>query len=395
VADPALRTPDPYRLLFPLGFAFALAGAALWPLHAFGLIPYPGPLHRALMIQGFELSFVMGFLLTALPGFTKAERCHPVELAIAAASALTFGVAAFTDRPLVAQIAFTAAVLMLLVAAGRRVRHARVAPPMEFLFVGFGLLLGMAGGVLQCLSAAGLDLEPVPRFGERLLSLGMVLSLVLGVGSLLVPTFAGMRDPLVIPGIAGPHERRGRLWLYLALMAWLALAFVAEAAGHGGVGASLRAIAATGALLLGWKITRMPGRRDVPAFVLWCSGWLVLAGLWLAALAPGISTGALHLVFIGGFGLLTLGIGTRVIVAHGGHPIAFERATLGPAVVIAVAIALAARLAAEFFPARPLVWLGVSGAAWILAWLIWGARALPRLARLAPRPADVGPAPKS
>ena len=35
-----------------------------------------------------------------------------------------------------------------------------------------------------------------------MISLGMVLSLVLGLGGLLVPTFSGMAPPLVVPGRA-------------------------------------------------------------------------------------------------------------------------------------------------------------------------------------------------
>lgn len=373
---------EPYRILFPIGLGFALAGALPWPLHALGLVPYPGPLHRALMIQGFELSFVVGFLLTALPGFTHGARCHPIELAIGTGGLLAFGAATLAGLEGFAGCAFAATLLMLLVAAGRRVAHAAPGPPEEFAFVGFGLLLGLAGGLLQLAMAAGLATEPAPRFAERLISLGMLLSLVLGVGGLLVPVFAGMRDPLVIPHVAGPHERRGRRVLYAILLGVLALAFAAEALGRPGLGALLRAAAASVVGLLVWKLTRLPGRRDLPAFVLWSSGWLILAGLWLAALLPRTGVGALHLVFIGGFGLLTLGIGTRVVVAHGRHPLAVERATLTATVVGAIALALAVRVVAEFWPPVAATLLGLSGTLWVIGWLIWGSHALPRIFRI-------------
>jgi hypothetical protein len=196
-----------------------------------------------------------------------------------------------------------------------------------------------------------------------------------------VPVFAGMRNPLVIPKVAGPHERRGRRGLYAALLAVLALAFVAESSGRPGLGAILRAAAASAIGLLVWKLWRLPGRRELPAFVLWGSGWLLLAGLWLAVLLPRNRVGVLHLVFIGGFGLLTLGIGTRVIVAHGKHPLEVERATLAPAVIGAVALALAARVSSEFWPGAAGTLIGVSGALWVVAWLGWGMRALPRIVR--------------
>ena len=375
-----MKTPDPYRVLFPIGLTWGLIGAGLWPLHALGLLAWPAVAHRMLMIQGFEQSFVLGFLLTAIPGFTHGERCRPSELAIATLSAVAFGVAVLAGRLVVAEAAFVVSVLLLLTAVARRVSRPGLAPPLEMVFVAFGLLLGLAGGVVQLAVAAGLP-EPAPRFGERLISLGMVLSLVLGVGGLLVPVFAGMRDPLVIPGVAGPHQRRGRRLLYGALIAVFALAFVAELVGLTRLGAFLRAGAASAVCLLVWKLWRLPGRRVLPAFVLWSSGWLVLAGLWVMALVPSFTFGALHLVFIGGFAFLTMGIGTRVVVAHGHHPLADESRTLTPLVVATVAVAVLARLAAEWLPARSTLLLGVSGAVWMLGWLLWATRAVPRIAR--------------
>jgi uncharacterized protein involved in response to NO len=372
--------PDPYRVLFPIGLTWGLVGAGLWPLHALGLIAWPAVAHRMLMMQGFEQGFVLGFLLTAIPGFTHGERCRPYELAVATLSALGFGVAVLVGRVALAEGAFVVSVALLLIAVARRVARPGLAPPLEMVFVAFGLLLGLAGGLVQLAVAAGLP-EPAPRFGERLISLGMVLSLVLGVGGLLVPVFAGMRDPLVIPGVAGPHERRGRRLLYGMLIAVFTLAFVVEWAGVPRGGAALRAAAASVLLLLVWKLWRLPGRRVLPAFVLWGSGWLILAGLWMMALVPTFTLGALHLVFIGGFAFLTMGIGTRVVVAHGHHPLTDESRTLTPVVVATVAMAILARLAAEWVPARATPLLGVSGAVWMLGWLLWAVRAVPRIAR--------------
>lgn len=381
--SPAAAAPtllDPYRVLFPIGLTWGLIGAGLWPLHALGLTAWPAVAHRMLMIQGFEQSFVLGFLLTAIPGFTHGERCRPSELAIATLSALTFGVAVLAGRFMVAEAAFVASVLLLLAAVARRVSRPGLAPPLEMVFVAFGLLLGLAGGVAQLASAAHLSDLP-PRFGERLISLGMVLSLVLGVGGLLVPVFAGMRDPLVIPGVAGPHERRGRRLLYGVLIAVFALAFAAEMTGRPRLGAVLRAAAASAIGLLVWKLWRLPGRRLLPAYVLWSSGWLMLTGLWVMALAPTFTLGALHTVFIGGFAFLTLGIGTRVVVAHGHHPLTDESRTLTPTIVVTVAVAILARLSAEWVPAWAAPLLGVSGAVWMVGWLLWAFRALPRILR--------------
>jgi uncharacterized protein involved in response to NO len=372
----------PYRALFPIGAAFALIGVAPWILYGLGLAPWPGALHRTLMIQGFEQAFVLGFLLTAMPGLTHSEPCRPAELAVAVLAVAASGAAALLGATVVAAAAFLAGLLLVVAALGRRLPRARVQPPRELMFVGFGLVLGMLGGALQLAAALGAPLDPAPRFGERLVSLGFVLSLVLGVGSLLVPVITGARDPLRIPGIAGAHEGRRRAWFYGALIALLALAFAAEAAGRPGIGAILRASAATVMLLWVWKLVRRPQRREPPALGVWASGWLVLAGLWSAALLPAAALAGLHLVFIGGFGLLTMGVGTRVVVMHGGHGAGDERVVFGAGVAVALAGALAARIAAELVPAGAPLLLAASAVLWSIAWTAWAWRALPRIRRI-------------
>src|SRR5436190_2157637 len=77
-----MKRLDPYRLLFPIGLTYGILGAGLWPLHSLGILEYPGIAHRRLMIQGFEQCFVLGFLLTAMPGITKGPPCHPLELVV-------------------------------------------------------------------------------------------------------------------------------------------------------------------------------------------------------------------------------------------------------------------------------------------------------------------------
>lgn len=364
---------EPYRLLFPIGLTYGLIGAGVWPLHALGVIPYPGIAHPRFMIQGFEQGFVLGFLLTAMPGITKGPPCHPAELAAAVAASLAFGVTSLMGDWRGSAVAFAVSMVLLVVAVGRRLRPSPAPRPMELMFVGFGLLMGLLGGVREIV-AGGID-----PFAATWISLGMVLSLVLGLGSLLVPTFTMMKSPLEIPGIAAAHEAGRRAALYGVLIAALAIAFVAEEIGQPRAGAFVRAVTATVMVVLVWKLFRPPGRRDASAFAMWTAGWFIVLGLWTVALVPGFTLGGLHLVFIGGFALLTLGIGTRVLVAHGSYPLTDERIVLSPLLVATVLLALVARLAAEADRSRFVPWLAISGAFWVVGWALWAFRAMPRL----------------
>ena len=81
------------------------------------------------MMQGFEQSFVVGFLLTAMPAFTHGPRCHPLELLTAALLLLGFGAAALVGALWLAEPCFMATIAFLLVAGLRRVLGNPRKPP--------------------------------------------------------------------------------------------------------------------------------------------------------------------------------------------------------------------------------------------------------------------------
>jgi uncharacterized protein involved in response to NO len=373
--------PDPYRVLFPIGAANAVAGSVLWTLSALGLLPWPGPLHRVLMIEGFEHAFVMGFLLTAMPAFIGGARCTRGELTRAVLSVLAVDLFAFAGLPAAAHLAFLFGLGTLAAALIPRVRHRRRKPPEEYLFLIPGFLCGAIGAVMLVGLDLGLWGEPQPHFAIRLLSLGMVLSLVLGIGSLLVPTFSGMASPLEIPGLAKAHERAPRRGLYIPLALSLIASFVLEAFDEVRAGAMLRAFVGAVIVLWVWKLWRTKILPGIPARLLWSSGWLLLAGLVIATFGPSWRLAGEHVVFVGGFGCVTFGVGTRVVSSHGRHPITSEGRVLDGWVALGLAAALALRVAAEWGGAHMVWLLGASGAAWALAWLAWLARALPLMVR--------------
>jgi uncharacterized protein involved in response to NO len=372
---------EPYRVLFPIGAVFAVAGTLPWV--AAGVAPgqWPGLLHAGLMIQGFELCFVSGFLLTAMPAFTHGAKCRPWELAIATVGVSAYGALHVAGLAAAAGAAFALTLLFTMASVGRRVRLGGASPPEEFLLVGLGLLLGVLGGALQALAGAGVLAEPGPRFALRLVSRGMMPSIVLGLGGLLVPTFAMLKDPLAIPGIARAGERLPRRAFVLAIGAMLFYALACEARGAAGLGAWVRAAAGLASTMLAWKLWRPPGRNVRLSWTLWAAGWCVAMGLLAAAVLPAHEITAWHLVFIGGYGLLTLAIATRVVVSHGGHDMAEEGRVLGAGVLAAVGLALLLRVSADGFAPGALRRDAVAALAWTVAWGWWLTGALPRVLR--------------
>lgn len=372
---------EPYRVLFPLGAACALAGMVPWIAFALGRATWPGLMHAALMIQGFELCFVTGFLLTAMPSFTHGEKCRPLELGAVTAGALGFLALHIAGIEGWAQLCFAAALMVTAFAILRRVRFDGAAPPEEFLLAGLGVLFGVAGGLHQAAAAFGVLAEPLPRFGVRLVSRGMVLAVVLGLGGLLVPTFAMIKDPLRIVGVARAGQRGPRRAFVLALAALLAGAFQADAQHLPALAGWMRAVAGLASTMLSWKIWQRPGRGGALTWGLWLAGWGLALGLLAAAIWPEHEIAAYHIVFIGGYGLLTMAIGTRVTVTHGGHDHGEEARVFTFASLALLGLALVLRLAGgDVDPTRAHALAGAA-VAWVLAWGLWLSGALPRLLR--------------
>jgi len=375
---------EPYRPLFVIGLAHALAGTLVWMLAGMGLLVYPGILHRTLMIEGFEQSFIAGFLLTALGGLTHGGRSTTLEVTLVIVAQLGVGVAALTGHLVLAHVCFLAGMLVLLVAAVSRARPGRShgSPPQELIFIVTALVSGLAGASMLVAGAVKLD-GFLLAFGNRVVTFGEVLTLVVGVGAILVPKFLGHRSPVTVSTVARPWWR-GRIGLYWIVALLLTGSLVLEVLGVSLPAAAARAIAVTAILLGVWKIHE--GRTENRlALVLRLAGYAILAGLWAALFLPARPLIGEHIVFVGGLGLLTMGIASRVVVAHGGWPAEDEAGLLHPFCLIALAITLVVRLSAEIVPEHaPTLW-AASGILWMVAWLAWGSRAVPRIVMPKPR----------
>ena len=72
---------EPFRLFFPLGILFGLAGTGHWLIYSMGLSSsYSSYYHAAIQIWLSMGSFVAGFLMTAIPRFASAENAKGHEI---------------------------------------------------------------------------------------------------------------------------------------------------------------------------------------------------------------------------------------------------------------------------------------------------------------------------
>lgn len=362
---------DPYRIFFPLGVLFGFAGVAVWPLYLAGWIDYPGASHGPWMIGNFLLAFACGFLLTAVPKFTGTDPCSRTELAFA--TVLVCGSWYFFWMT-------PATFALLMIFFGRRFVRRAYSPPPHFVFVGLGLLCGFAGSFGIVLGAHGAD-WPIRAF-RVLFFQGLMLSLLVGVGSRMLRVLLGFeRSPLLRiesdvrkPARADWFRTEGAFSV-AASFGLFATGFALEFwPGFEGLGRCLRAAVVAWIAFSAWNIHRLPRGKGVLAWGIWASAWSLLIGSIAYPFSGTYAVSVLHLVFIGGFGMTTFLVASRVVLAHGRFRVEVERRSRALALTGALAIvAGAARVGAAFSSSGYLAHLAYASAAWLAAILIWGA----------------------
>ena len=376
---------EPYRLLFPLGIVIGILGVAMWPLFYSGWIslPYPVPHHAHLMIQGFFGSFVFGFLGTAMPRMLTApklkvgEVCYIIALLCLTAGCHLAGNTRFGDG------SFLLLLLSFVFIMRSRFIARQDVPPPGFVLVLLGWLSAVGGTSLLLLSS----LSSIDAFWYRLANLllfqGFLLFPIMGIGAFLFPRFFGM------PSLQEFDESRSLPPGWIPSAAWALICglivmsgFIVEANGELRMGPLLRLLGAGmyfGKEVPFFRTFRKHGTLGV------CLGTALLTlmtGMLCQALFPQYGKSMEHVVLIGGFGLLTMTVATRVILGHSGQSNRFKAKILPLLIMmILVVVALATRVSADVFPDVLVSHQIYAALIWIIGVGIWAFRILPGVLR--------------
>lgn len=375
---------EPFRVFFPLGLIAGLVGLLLWPLFLWQMWEsYPGVVHARLMVEGFMGAFIFGFLGTAGPRLLGSRHLSFAEVATLLGlhvAALATHLAGYTQA---GDVVFFVLLLGFAVSLGRRFVAAEELPPPNFVLVGCGLLSALVGTGFLILGHGNAAFAQLYVLGGLLLNQGFVLLPVLGVGVFLFPRFLGV--PF------GPEfEEMRKLtpwWTRKALLAGgcallMVGSFVWETFGYVREAGAARFVFAT--LYIATQMPAVLGFGPCP-FLGKCvraSTWMLLLGLLWPVLLPLYRVAGLHLIFIGGFMLVTFTVATRVMLGHSGQSHLFRRPLpfLTTAAVLLV-VGLIARIAADFMPsvAGRNSHLVYAALLCIAAGVLWGVRLVPRV----------------
>ncbi len=368
---------EPYRLFFLSGILFSIAGVLLWPMYYRGQLGfYPNVSHARVMIEAFGGAFVIGFLGTAAPRMLGAPRLKPWELLPLFLLHLAGGIFHLRGLNFAGDLSF----LMLLAGFSlslsvRLIGFRSELPPPPLLLAGAGLLFGMAGTLLWLNPAWMVSME-IYRLAGLLLYQGFLLAPVMGVGIFLFPRLLGNSFGEPEPG---PPTRRA--WRNMSIVAAaLAASFMIEVWIHPGIGRALRATAFVFAISQVRWLPK-PGSPKIGtlanALRLWCLP-LAAAGLIVPVFFSVRPIAVDHSLYVGGFGLVCLIAGSRVLFGHSGRVERFaNRSWIARLIVLSIVLAALTRISADFLP-RVMVthheyaaWSWVAGAG---LWAIWHAR---------------------
>jgi uncharacterized protein involved in response to NO len=336
------------------------------------------------MTFGFAAAVIAGFLLTAVPNWTGAQRLAPVPLAALALLWLAGRAASWPALAAAAGAAGTALDLAFLpalaLAIGAPILRARdrrnAGIPL--------LLLALAGA--HALQHAGYG---APRWAAALgvvaptAAVHAIVLLVIVISGRVTPAFTRNALRGTAAGRAPDARDAAAIASGAAALAAAALATLPSV-----VVAALAALAAllNAARMRGWA-TRA-ALRDPLLWILHAGYAWVAAGLALtalAALAPGRvpPSAALHAFTSGAIGSSVLGMMSRVALGHTGRALALPRSMR--VAFAAIVLAGAARVAIPLLAptAMSLAWQ-VAGALWCLAFGLYAVVYFPILT--SPRP---------
>lgn len=304
---------DPYRLFFPVGVFMGVLGVSLWLMFEARWIGfYPRQAHGNLMYFGMLWPFVVGFLMTAVPRMTSTWGPSYWELAGAMLLAFCQLVLNLRNLEWVSVILFGVQAFLLLMFIVRRFLVSRKIPFPGFMFLPLAFLQAELGVLLYAFGLASREVALLLA-GEAFL-----MNLILGLGSRLIPMISR------IPAARPPSEAQpGESWIRPAITAVLLnLGYGLEVLGFVFVGQILRLLAIASACFLLLGLHRRPQVWSVSGVGFKIALGFVLVGQLLILFSGGLA--AQHLIYIGGFGLITLLVSTRVVLAHGGVDLSYE-----------------------------------------------------------------------
>ncbi|PKO44595.1 MAG: NnrS family protein [Betaproteobacteria bacterium HGW-Betaproteobacteria-22] len=370
---------SPGFALFNLGFRPFFLGASLfavismlsWMLVYFShnTISMPhvtlSQWHAHEMLYGYALAVVAGFLLTAVKNWTGIQTLHGKPLALLFALWL-FARVAFLfagDWLIFAAIADLLFGLFLIMAIALPVIKARqwlqlgIVVKVVLLWIGNGVFYLGGYGLLQHGMTYAIN-------GALLLFIGLILM----IGRRVVPFF-------IERGVAEKVQLKQYRWIDISIMLLFLALFVNEVSARVatiGTWLAFTLFAINGFRLWNWHTAGL--WRAPLLWSLYLSAWLVNIGFLSYALQASMNilpVLTLHFFAIGGIGLMTIAMMSRVALGHTGRDIRKPSSWLGFVFLAIIASAVFRIFAPMLAMQHYTYWVLIAAIFWVLGFAVF------------------------
>jgi len=381
-----------FRPFFLGAGLFAVLGMILWwGYFQFGwtlpVAASPALWHGHEMIFGFVAAAIAGFILTALPNWTKTApvtgRWLAALVVLWLLGRLLVTTSEFWPAGLVA-VVDTAFLVSLAGYVGWALIESQNWRNLVFLAALFAVI---GGNVLFHAELLGLA-DDGASDGLRLALNGIALLITI-IGGRIVPAFT--RNALDREGIA--HDIKPRAWLDMAVIVAVFAVIPADLFARGTFTAA--AVTLVAAILSALRFLTWQSERTLGMPIVWSLHlgylWLVV-GLFMKGLAASLPSLAgivwIHAMTIGAVGTMVLAVMTRATLGHTGGALLASRTTAVAYGAVSVS-AIARIIAPEVPDALYMFFLGLSAIAWIAVFATFVVEFWPRLTGTQ----DTGPEP--
>lgn len=373
-------TKNPYRLFFPLGIMCGLFGVGQWIPWSFGLSRAGISLgHSLVQSQAFLAFFAAGFLMTAFPWMSGTAPATVTELSMVSVASISFIIFALSGWWIPSQVAFLLFMAGLLFFVGKRILNRTRNQPSFFFLLGCGLVSALAGTAFILWGLMTQESIWLMSVGRQLMQLGFMLFLIMGVTHELGPLILGYTNVSACHMESGGSQHGIFNLATMAVILFLSFLmepFVPRQA------AFVRALLITFHQLHFAQMWRPIAKKNAVNVIFRLSCWIVPLGLWVVFLFPKLRIAGLHLIFIGGFGLMILSFGLLVVINHSSRKEdIFSRLRLFRLATVMVLLSALTRFFADVFNDHYISLIRGSAVLWTVSSMLWLIETQPRLLR--------------
>lgn len=311
----AAALKDPYVFLFSVGLLSFIIGIFIWIFFRGGFIHhYPKQTHGNIMFFGFLWSFVAGFMMTAVPRMTGEAVASGLEISVAVGFVFLQLVLNLGNFPNASLFLFFLQIMFLAIFLTRRVMVKKQIPFEGFIFFPFAFLQGILGVSIFLIDDPSRTDLIYLLSGEA-----FVLNLILGIGSRLIPVISRTKNALA-PTL---HTKAQKKTSVVLLAIIFNLSFYIQLFIREEWGIALRLI------LVFYMAVKYLKLFSKGTSFSWVGlglkvGLLFILLSYVGSLFHANAIATKHLLYLGGFVLITLMVATRVMLSHGGESLDYE-----------------------------------------------------------------------